>query len=726
MVNVNWPTLTVQADFQHGANSGVQTWTNLQSTNNTTVQSVQIKRGRQYELNKNEAGTAEIDLLDFNEYLNPSNTASPWNSGVNSLLPYRQVQVQATWASTTYNLFTGYIERYPIGWDSAGRRGIRNLTCVDAMALLSRATIKYPARQQGVLAYTPYAYWPLSESNPSFPTPLNDISANPYNTTWTKGGATSFGATSPLAIADGTTCVSMTVKGGSSDTPFLNVSVPPISNAAMTMRMIFSYSNTVGANGAALVMSVELFSVVIQQSTAAGYIDITGIALDEAGNTISTTAYTVKTTGQAFDLTATLTQSGASGTLIIYLNGVQVSTVTGTLAQWLYNSWTSLNLDPTYASGTFTSTATVSDFAIWTSALTAAQVADLYTGGLTAWAGEPTVYDSTSTTKRGRVKRVLDTTGWTGLGSTLTDRGRQATVNSIAVAAPNMTITTAAAHSLVVGEVVTVAGTTSTANSGTFAVTAVPSSTQLTMLNPSAVVQAGAAGTVTSAKNGQSFESGAIGWAGSSVKSLLEKSATTEDANFFIGADGKVVVQDRQARRAPGASLYTFGDGTSELPYEDLSFSLDPSLIYNTVTTSNADGTNATSTDSGSTTAYFTSSLSLSTDYYNTKEVALRSQWTVAKYLAPVLRVEKMTINPSANTALWPAALGLEIGNAITINRRNVGVTMSSTYTIESIEHSIGVGIWRTTFWLSPLSLQRALILDDATYGVLDTYAISN
>lgn len=58
-------------------------------------------RGRQYELDVVQAGTADLDVVDAPEWLNPVNTGSPWNSGANSLLPYRCTQLAAWWNPAT-------------------------------------------------------------------------------------------------------------------------------------------------------------------------------------------------------------------------------------------------------------------------------------------------------------------------------------------------------------------------------------------------------------------------------------------------------------------------------------------------------------------------------------------------------------------------------------------------------------------------------------------------
>ena len=64
---------------------------------------------------------------------------------------------------TYYPLFTGYIERYPQRWDTAGFRGIRPLEAVDALSPLSRAMINQ-SYSQTALADGPAIYMPLNDA----------------------------------------------------------------------------------------------------------------------------------------------------------------------------------------------------------------------------------------------------------------------------------------------------------------------------------------------------------------------------------------------------------------------------------------------------------------------------------------------------------------------------------------------------------------------------------
>jgi hypothetical protein len=92
--NPNWPILTTQVAFNAGPASNVTpVWTDISSQ----VQSLSTTRGRQYELDTIQAGTANMVLLDSNEAFNPANTASAYYPNV---VPYRRIITQALWPPT--------------------------------------------------------------------------------------------------------------------------------------------------------------------------------------------------------------------------------------------------------------------------------------------------------------------------------------------------------------------------------------------------------------------------------------------------------------------------------------------------------------------------------------------------------------------------------------------------------------------------------------------------
>lgn len=92
-VNPNWPQLGLQCAFNSGfADLVSPVWTDLTQR----MWSFSCERGRQYELDENQAGTGAIVLADKDEVLNPANPA-PGPPYAGNIVPYRQLMLQAQW-----------------------------------------------------------------------------------------------------------------------------------------------------------------------------------------------------------------------------------------------------------------------------------------------------------------------------------------------------------------------------------------------------------------------------------------------------------------------------------------------------------------------------------------------------------------------------------------------------------------------------------------------------
>jgi hypothetical protein len=97
-VVASWrPDLAVQLAFNADPNdpSAVPTWVDL---SHLFMRMASCKRGRQYELDQNQANAPTLEFYDPSELLNPANTASPYYG---YLVPYRQILIQGMWPNTT-------------------------------------------------------------------------------------------------------------------------------------------------------------------------------------------------------------------------------------------------------------------------------------------------------------------------------------------------------------------------------------------------------------------------------------------------------------------------------------------------------------------------------------------------------------------------------------------------------------------------------------------------
>lgn len=194
----------------------------------------------------------------------------------------------------------------------------------------------------------------------------------------------------------------------------------------------------------------------------------------------------------------------------------------------------------------------------------------------------------------------------------------------------------------------------------------------------------------------------------------LREVETAERGQLYVNGAGVVVLRDRHYRLVNQlANQATFGDG-GELPFVEVETKTGVELIYNEARAQRA-GTGTTvfaAEDTASQAQYLTRSwpsggaVEQTTAAYDAEVEAL-AQFVVDRYKQPIPRIASITITGEGNPAVWPKALGLDIGDRITTNIRykGVGSLWSQVLRIERIRHTYSKGDrWRTSWALSPTS----------------------
>jgi hypothetical protein len=149
-------------------------------------------------------------------------------------------------------------------------------------------------------------------------------------------------------------------------------------------------------------------------------------------------------------------------------------------------------------------------------------------------------------------------------------------------------------------------------------------------------------------------------------------------------------------------------------------------FLYNKVVASVEGGTDQTANDAASQTEYGISTLNLSglllADDAAASTLAVD---LLARYKEPVYRFDKLqTIYNLLDLGQQADVTSLEIADVIDITRTYpTGSPASVTlpYSIESIKHSISPSDHRIEIGLAVADLVFPFILDDATFGVLDS-----
>ncbi len=129
--------MTARIDFVDNPFStpSTATWVDVSDD----LMDIGIQRGRQYELNRMEAGTAQVTLLNTSGNYWPNNTTGSYTPNV---LPWKRINIRATYTSTTYDLYTGYIESWtPDFLQKPIKVPVMRLQCADMVKNLSQMNI---------------------------------------------------------------------------------------------------------------------------------------------------------------------------------------------------------------------------------------------------------------------------------------------------------------------------------------------------------------------------------------------------------------------------------------------------------------------------------------------------------------------------------------------------------------------------------------------------------
>ncbi|MGA5819736.1 hypothetical protein ACPC54_17985 [Kitasatospora sp. NPDC094028] len=197
---------------------------------------------------------------------------------------------------------------------------------------------------------------------------------------------------------------------------------------------------------------------------------------------------------------------------------------------------------------------------------------------------------------------------------------------------------------------------------------------------------------------------------------VLQDIVTTEGGNHYIDRAGNVVFKARSDRYNAGASVYTFGDGPGEYPYEPgVGFDYDLTRVANIVSTTQSGGQTFTAKDSTSIGQYFPRTSSRTINSQSALEVQDAANYLLSRYRQPAVRVTAITLNPAANPALWPVCLSLELGMRVTVNRRRAdGSLISLPCFVENIQTDMAKDTARWVLQLSPV--------DTTPYGLFASF----
>lgn len=211
------------------------------------------------------------------------------------------------------------------------------------------------------------------------------------------------------------------------------------------------------------------------------------------------------------------------------------------------------------------------------------------------------------------------------------------------------------------------------------------------------------------------------------ILSYLQTVALSEQGYFFVARTGVITFTDRVAAAFASISLgFSDQSFTFDLRYQGLSVVYGQELLYNKIIVSNVGGINQVANDSASQTEFGISTLNLSGLLLNSDANALvLANDLLSKYKQPEYRFDllRSAYNVCDNSQQISLA-SLEISQVIQITKSYpVGTpsTVVQLMSIESVKHTITGSNHVVEFGLAPANVVYQLILDDITFGVLDS-----
>ena len=197
---------------------------------------------------------------------------------------------------------------------------------------------------------------------------------------------------------------------------------------------------------------------------------------------------------------------------------------------------------------------------------------------------------------------------------------------------------------------------------------------------------------------------------GSAVLDLLKQTALDVFGRFYIDQSGLPTFRSKDHGQALVAPQYVFGSntGAGELPYTGgPGFDFDTQHVYNDVQVSiRGDVTQQAMSrwlNNTSIGKYFQRVLQISSGLAYTVDAISLAQFLAGRYGDPDYRIQDIVLEPSANPALWPCVLGLNLNDVVQVNHKDVNGTRSFLFQVEKIHHDVvGGESWKVTLSLSP------------------------
>ncbi len=132
-------TLTCEIAFDSNPLDSSQTFTDVTAY----LRSFETTRGRISDLAEFQTGTATVVLDNRDNRFSPNQSTHFYDSsaGRTKIQPLKRLRIRATHSSTTYDLFHGFVESFPVQYAGQGYDSSTKIRVVDAFKLFFNATL---------------------------------------------------------------------------------------------------------------------------------------------------------------------------------------------------------------------------------------------------------------------------------------------------------------------------------------------------------------------------------------------------------------------------------------------------------------------------------------------------------------------------------------------------------------------------------------------------------
>jgi hypothetical protein len=213
--------------------------------------------------------------------------------------------------------------------------------------------------------------------------------------------------------------------------------------------------------------------------------------------------------------------------------------------------------------------------------------------------------------------------------------------------------------------------------------------------------------------------------AGTNVLEYCTRINTAEQGRLFMSRDGDLTFQPRIGNTL-SASVADFHDDGTNFKFDSLGVSFEADQVINRAAVAIVGGSQQIADDAASQAKYFiqTTSITDSLLHNDTAALALAnyllSPEPEARYTAVGTNLNKLTTAQRDTIAI------VDIGDTITIEKTfasGSGTTqLAQELSVEGIEHTITVNNGHSVmYFTAPTTIVYELILDDLTYGIIDS-----